>query len=296
MKAFLSVLLFWVCLSCVTPPVALSSFAGHQDSSSAVANSNGGFDFQTQIAYLQKQLKSKMTDLSRSLRQGDKSVISWLLGVAFFYGVIHAVGPGHGKAVIASYLLAQGGSPWRGVLVGPIAAMLHGASAILVVLLIYFLSLGRLTTTFSAWSHNLQIVAYFLISAIGLFMLVAEILSQLDKKKNSNVDRETSIRPLWLLLSLALIPCPGTMIVLLFFLSMKMLGFGILMAIIMVLGMAFTLSGVGLVTVLTRSGIARQAAGQVHPLFALAHNLLGIAGAVLVLSIGLLMLYSSVSQ
>lgn len=79
----------------------------------------------------------------------------------------------------------------------------------------------------------------------------------------------------------------------LFFLSMKMLGFGILMAVTVAMGMAFTLSVIGLCTVLTRSAVARHATNRSHYVFVLAHNLFGIAGAILVLSIGLLMLNSS---
>ncbi|SDZ77979.1 ABC-type nickel/cobalt efflux system, permease component RcnA [Desulfuromusa kysingii] len=292
-KIILPVLFLLMVSTWANPPVVLSSFSARQGSPTEYVGSGSGL--QVQIAQLQKQLKSKMTDLSRTLRQGDKSVISWLLGLAFLYGVIHAIGPGHGKAVIASYLLAHGGSPWRGVVIGAIGAMLHGFSAIVVVMLIYFLSLGRLTTTFSAWSHNLQIVAYLLISVIGLFMLIAELSSLRQKKeKSSTAVRGNMQRPLWLFISLGLIPCPGTMIVLLFFLSLKMLGFGLLMAVTMALGMAFTLSVIGLMTVLSRSKVIRHTAGQSHPMFSRVHNFLGMTGAVLVLVVGLLLLYTSI--
>ena len=294
MKILLSFFLLLVVSCYVSLPLAVSFNPPHQDTSSLVANSGFHLDFQAQIAQLQKQLKSKMTELSRSLREGDRFVIFWLLGLAFLYGVIHSIGPGHGKAVIVSYLLAQGGSPRQGILLGAVAAMLHGFSAIFVVLLIYFLSLGRLTTTFSAWSSNLQTIAYALISVIGLFMLIAKIVPLVNKKNIKPLEKQSSKQSWWLFAALALIPCPGTMIVLLFFLSMKMLGFGILMAVTVAMGMAFTLSVIGLCTVLTRSAVAQQSTDRSHPIFVLAHNLLGMTGAVLVLSIGLLMLYSSI--
>lgn len=293
MKILLSFFLLLVISCYVSLPVAAGFSSPHQDTSPIVSDSGLYLDLQAQITQLQKQLKIKMTELARSLRQGDRFVTVWLLGLAFLYGVIHSIGPGHGKAVIVSYLLAQGGSPRQGILLGAVAAMLHGFSAIFVVLLIYFLSLGRLTTTFSAWSSNLQTIAYALISMIGLFLLITKIIPLVRKKNVKSLEKQSSKQSWWLFAALALVPCPGTMIVLLFFLSMQMLGFGILMAVTVAMGMAFTLSVIGLCTVLTRSAVAQQSTDRSHPIFVLAHNLLGMTGAVLVLSIGLLMLYSS---
>ena len=294
MKILFSFFLLLVVSCYVSLPAVASFNSPYQNASPTVQGSGFLLDFEAQITQRQKQLKNRMTELSRSLRQGDRVVIVWLLGLAFLYGVIHSIGPGHGKAVIISYLLAQGGSPRQGILLGAVAAMLHGFSAIFVVLLIYFLSLGRLTTTFSAWSGNLQMIAYALISVIGLFMLIAKVVPLVRKKNIKSLEKQSSKQSWWLFAALALIPCPGTMIVLLFFLSMKMLGFGILMAVTVAMGMAFTLSVIGLCTVLTRSAVARQATDRSHPIFVLAHNLLGVTGAILILGIGLLMLYGSI--
>jgi ABC-type nickel/cobalt efflux system permease component RcnA len=286
------VLLFVVCLG--NPLAVAGANPTPPEPSSSTTNSlNLLQDFNANITHIQKQLKLKMTELSRSLQQGDRAVIAWLLGLAFLYGVVHSAGPGHGKSVIVSYLLTQGGHPRRGIFLGAVAALLHGLSAIILVLLIYYLSLGRLTRTFSEWGTQLQSISYGLISLIGLSLLIIKTASLCQKKSRISTAFHKSDRSWWVFLALGLVPCPGTMIIMLFFLSMKMIGFGVLMAVAMAAGMAVTLSVVGFVAMLAKQTIDRQSMGEPHPVFTLAQNAVEFLGAGLVLAIGLLMLYST---
>ena len=57
---------------------------------------------------------------------GDPAAIWGLVGFGFAYGVFHAAGPGHGKAVIASYMMANDRALKRGVVLAFLAAMLQG--------------------------------------------------------------------------------------------------------------------------------------------------------------------------
>ncbi len=56
-----------------------------------------------------------------------------LIGLAFVYGVFHAAGPGHGKAVIASYMMANDRALRRGIALAFLAALLQGAVAVALV-------------------------------------------------------------------------------------------------------------------------------------------------------------------
>ena len=61
---------------------------------------------------------------------------AWTLaGLSFAYGVFHAAGPGHGKAVVASYMLANEQALKRGLVISLLAALLQGAVAIAIVAL-----------------------------------------------------------------------------------------------------------------------------------------------------------------
>ncbi len=79
---------------------------------------------------LHRTLTLSITELSRT-----PSTETWLtlLGVSFAYGVFHAAGPGHGKAVLATYLASHGGATRRALGLSFAAALLQGLTAIAMV-------------------------------------------------------------------------------------------------------------------------------------------------------------------
>src|SRR5260221_9239285 len=62
--------------------------------------------------------------------KADGSALWILSGLSFVYGVLHAAGPGHGKAVVASYMFANERALKRGVIISFLAAALQGLVAI----------------------------------------------------------------------------------------------------------------------------------------------------------------------
>jgi ABC-type nickel/cobalt efflux system permease component RcnA len=63
----------------------------------------------------------------------DRSAMWTLTGLSFAYGIFHAAGPGHGKAVVSSYLLANERALRRGLVISLFAALLQGAVAIVLI-------------------------------------------------------------------------------------------------------------------------------------------------------------------
>jgi nickel/cobalt exporter len=63
----------------------------------------------------------------------DNAAMAALIGAGFVYGVAHAAGPGHGKAVIASYMMANDSALRRGIVLALLAAILQGAAAVAIV-------------------------------------------------------------------------------------------------------------------------------------------------------------------
>ena len=57
------------------------------------------------IGALQADFNRDLTAALKGLKQGD--AFWWLGGISFLYGIVHAAGPGHGKVVISSYLVAN---------------------------------------------------------------------------------------------------------------------------------------------------------------------------------------------
>jgi nickel/cobalt transporter (NicO) family protein len=110
--------------------------------------------------------------LSSSLRavKADNTAVLSLFGVSFLYGVFHAAGPGHGKAVISSYLFANNETWRRGVILSFASAFLQALVAILLVGIASVL-LGATAKMMGDAVRYIEIVSYALIVAIGLQLL-----------------------------------------------------------------------------------------------------------------------------
>jgi nickel/cobalt exporter len=108
----------------------------------------------------------EFTGMIRAAKQSG-SVAYGLLGLSFTYGVFHAAGPGHGKAVISSYLFANGESWRRGVTLSFASALLQSLVAVAIVAVAAVL-LGGTARMMGAAVRNIEIASYLLVIAVGL--------------------------------------------------------------------------------------------------------------------------------
>ena len=96
----------------------------------------------------------------------------WLLGgLSFLYGIFHAAGPGHGKVVISSYLLANEAQVRRGILLSFVSAMLQSLVAIGFVLVAASL-LGMTAMAMSDAANWIGILSYAMIALLGLWLIL----------------------------------------------------------------------------------------------------------------------------
>ena len=102
--------------------------------------------------------------------KADGSAAYTLLGISFLYGVFHAAGPGHGKAVISSYLVANNETWRRGIVLSFASAILQALTAIVIVGVAAAL-LGATAKTMGNTVRVIEIVSYALILLIGLRLL-----------------------------------------------------------------------------------------------------------------------------
>ena len=103
----------------------------------------------------------------------DWNALWVLFGLSFAYGVFHAAGPGHGKAVISSYVVANRETWWRGVVLSFASAMVQAAVAVAVVGIAAVL-LNATAATMKTAVYWIEIVSYLLIIAIGLRLVWAK--------------------------------------------------------------------------------------------------------------------------
>jgi nickel/cobalt exporter len=110
--------------------------------------------------------------LSGAIRaaKADGSAIWTLFGLSFAYGVFHAAGPGHGKAVISSYVVANGETWWRGVVLSFASAILQALVAVAIVGIAAVL-LGATRRTMDGTIWWIEVVSYGLIAVLGARLL-----------------------------------------------------------------------------------------------------------------------------
>ena len=106
--------------------------------------------------------------LSGAIRaaKADGSAAWTLFGISFLYGVFHAAGPGHGKAVISSYLVANEETARRGIVLSFASAMLQALVAVALVAVLAWLLSSTARTMCSA-EKAIEIASYALIAAFG---------------------------------------------------------------------------------------------------------------------------------
>ncbi|WP_299937991.1 nickel/cobalt transporter [uncultured Nitratireductor sp.] len=110
-----------------------------------------------------------LTGALKAMRD-DGSNLWMLIGLSFAYGVFHAAGPGHGKAVISSYMLANEVALRRGVVLSFASALLQGLTAI-VLMSIVFLALRGTSISMTDAARFLETVSFGLIAVFGAWLL-----------------------------------------------------------------------------------------------------------------------------
>lgn len=110
-----------------------------------------------------------LTGALKAMRD-DGSKLWVLIGLSFAYGVFHAAGPGHGKAVISSYMLANEVALRRGVILSFASALLQGLTAVILMGVVFLALRGTsISMTDAAWF--LETVSFGLIAAFGAWLL-----------------------------------------------------------------------------------------------------------------------------
>ena len=155
---------FAICLADIVPAHG-APFGALQPASAATSGSGlVGWIFAEQAAFYRS--------LSSYIRASkDDGAAMWaLFGISFLYGIFHAVGPGHGKAVISSYLVANEETWRRGVVLSFISAAIQSIVAVIIVAIAAVL-LEATAKTIGWTVHIVEIVSYALIILISLRLL-----------------------------------------------------------------------------------------------------------------------------
>jgi len=130
----------------------------------------GGFfeGFFQWVRSQQADFHRSITEILVSMRKHGTHFWS-LVWICFLYGVFHAVGPGHGKVVISSYMLANEVVARRGIYLSFAASIMQGVTAILAIS-VFMLALRGIIKS-ADLAYGLEIASYIGVMAVGLWLI-----------------------------------------------------------------------------------------------------------------------------
>ncbi len=228
-----------------------------------------------------------------------------LAGLAFAYGVFHAAGPGHGKAVISAYIVASGGALRRGAALSLAAALVQAVVAIALVG-IFALALGATAARINAAMGTIETASFAAIAAFGLWLLWRQAGRLLSARADAAAlacddgcahgpSPADAMRPATLRETIGIVlaagsrPCAGAVIVLVFALSQGLVLAGIAAVFAMALGTAMTTAALAALAVYAKRA-ALAVAGGAPGRALLAGAAIELAAAAFVALLGLSLL------
>lgn len=155
----------------------LAAGAAHAQSSLGIGVNDGGVPpasgvlghLMNWINLHQQQFYRALTGAMKAMRDSRGQML-WMVALSFLYGVFHAAGPGHGKAVIASYMLANEVTLRRGIVLSFVSAFLQAGTAILMMTALFLVLRGSAVNMTNA-THVLEVASYGLITLFGAWLL-----------------------------------------------------------------------------------------------------------------------------
>jgi nickel/cobalt exporter len=214
------------------------------------------------------------------------------LAAALFWGAAHALSPGHGKSIVTAYLVGQRGTPWHAALLGLIVTATHTVGVFSLGLVTLALSQFIVPDQLYPW---LNLTAGVLVISIGLSVLAARFRHARahahghDHHHQHHHEDDTagpSFRSLLAVgVSGGLLPCPSALVVLLAAISLHRIAFGLLLIVAFSLGLALSITGIGLVAVAAKRAFARARfdGAVLRALPALSAAVIVVAGVVMTL-------------
>ncbi|MGA1939600.1 nickel/cobalt transporter [Arcobacter sp. YIC-310] len=196
-------------------------------------------NFLSYIVSKQQELNLLISDYFDRLESGESMVFFSILFVSFVYGLVHALGPGHGKMVIASYFLAKEAKIKEAFKAGFLTSVIHTISALLITGVLYFFFQRAVTKYFQEINANMYKVSAVFIILIALYLLYEALK---DRNEEEKLQRLKSKNLLAVSLSIGIVPCPGVMTIVLFSMILGYINLGVLSAVTMSIGMGITIS------------------------------------------------------
>jgi nickel/cobalt exporter len=227
------------------------------------------------LVAIQREIYLAFADrISEFAASGDWTLLAAYLPMGILFGAVHALTPGHSKAVLATYLTGSTASVPRGLAVSLVLSFVHvGMSA-----LIALLSLPLVSVALGSVGRApfLEDISRGLLGVIGLWMLWQGFRGAGHGHGQGMAAG----------LAAGLIPCPLTLFVMTFAISRGVPEAGVAFALVMMIGVALVLGTVALAAVLFRQQLLHLLAKRPRAVDAVTRAIQIAAGLVLVMVAG----------
>jgi nickel/cobalt transporter (NicO) family protein len=226
--------------------------------------------------WIRDAMASEMTSYAAT---GDLSLLAAVLPLGILFGSVHALTPGHSKTVLASYIAGSRLEYLRGLVVAGTLAFVHVVSAVVLALV----AANLVTRTLGGVGRApvLEDLSRGILVLIGLWLVVRALRHRAHPQGEG----------LAVAVVAGLVPCPLTLFAMFFAISRGVPEAGLIFALAMMIGVAITLAGVVVATVLTRDQVLRFIEGRGGSIETVSRALDATAG-VLLIAIGLRQLLS----
>ena len=240
-------------LLCLAPAPAMANpFMGSQGQPSIVPVQAGG-PGQPSLVQGQLDLRQKLAGYLSEWKDGrSASLLLVIVGIAFAYGILHALGPGHRKTVVFSIYIGRKAPWWEPIASSLALAGLHGGAAILLLIIFRGVS-GAVSAATDSVATIMEGSAYCLLIVMAAFLLARATLDLVKGRA-----RSADGMGLGTLILTGIYPCPGAILVLVLSLSLNIVDIGIVAVLAMSLGMSLPILGFAYLGWFGRSGLLKR--------------------------------------
>jgi nickel/cobalt exporter len=140
-------------------------------------------DLWSYVLAQQQRVNRELAAAVRQMKTGSVLDATLLLGfLGFTYGVLHAAGPGHGKAVISSYVLANERTVKRGIMLSFLSAFIQALSAIAIVGVLA-IALNATSLQISATERWIETISWGFVALVGVWLLYGQISALIKRRR-----------------------------------------------------------------------------------------------------------------
>ncbi len=273
------------------------------------------------VSEKQREFYGSLSTSLRRIKSSSPASAAWtLVLVSFAYGVFHAAGPGHGKAVVSTWILANKSDLRRGIFIAFMSALIQALTAILIVsvLMLFF---SNATALAKKSAGVLDAVSFAMIAGIGVYLMWSVFRRGHARTGHLHADGHhhhdhvhdascghahvpspsqvrgdvSFLQMLSLAFAVGIRPCTGAILMLVFAWSAGIYWAGVLSALVMGFGVFLTIAAIAMLSVYAKT-LALRFSGADDLRLEKIVNILKFAGGAVIAAFGALMFLGAYSN